>query len=147
LLVLFTGAKNSELAQLTPSAFKTQNGVLGIDFNRMIKTTDTERFTPISHTLIELGLMDFVKHQKKNKEQQLFPKVKVYKDNDTNFTNAYTIYNREYISKDKDKTFYSFRHLVNQKLKNKRMPTYIINDITGHSHAIGALLVFFRCLL
>lgn len=134
LLALFTGAKPSELAQLKLSAFKTQNGILGIDFNQMIKTTDSERFTPLSQTLIDLDIIRYVKYQKKQKSTQLFPEVKVYKDNGTNFTNAFTIYNRKYITEEDNKTFYSFRHLVNQMLKNKRIPTYIINDITGHSH-------------
>lgn len=134
LMALYTGAKPSELAQLIPNSFKTKNGILGIDFNMMIKNNDTERFTPLSKDLIDLGIMKFVKHQKKNKEKQLFPSVRLYSDNGTNFTNAFTIYNRKYISQEKDKTFYSFRHLINQMLKNKRIPTYIINDITGHSH-------------
>ncbi len=134
LLALYTGAKPSELAQLTPQAFIIKNKILGIDFNMMIKTTHSERFTPLSNELLNLGFMKFVNHQKGNKEKQLFPSVKVYADNGTNFTNAFTIYNRKYISQDKDKTFYSFRHLVNQMLKNKRIPTYIINDIIGHSH-------------
>jgi integrase len=105
LLALFTGAKNTELAQLRVSAIKKKNGILGIDFNQMIKTTYSERFTPLSQTLIDLGFMEYVKFQKRNKQLQLFPAVVVYQDNGTNFTNAYTRYNREFITKEKDKTF------------------------------------------
>lgn len=137
LLALFTGAKPSELAQLQTTSIKKKNGIIGIDFNQMIKTTDSERFTPLSQTLIDLGFMKYIRYQKKEKSTQLFPAVRVYKDNGTNFTNAFTNYNRAFITQEKNKTFYSFRHLVNQMLKNKKIPSYIINDITGHSQDSG----------
>ena len=137
LLCLFTGAKPTELAVLQVSDIKTKEGVIGIEFNDHVKNYYNLRFTPLSKTLLDIGFLNFVKHQKKLKHKQLFPAIKMYKGGGTNFTNYYTIYNREFISQDKDKTFYSLRHLVNQKLKNKETPLYIINDIMGHSDGHG----------
>ena len=133
LLALYTGAKPTELAILKTSAIKQISGVWGIDFNEMIKGADTERFTPLSAALIDIGFLNYVKYQKQQHKTILFPQIKIYKEG-TSFTNKFNTYNREYITLDKTKSFYSFRHLVNQKLKNKKTHPYIINDITGHSH-------------
>ncbi|WP_321778117.1 hypothetical protein [Sulfurimonas sp.] len=137
LLCLFTGAKPTELAMLQVSDIKTKEGVIGIEFNDHVKNHYNLRFTPLSKTLLDIGFLNFVKYQKKLKHKQLFPAIKMYKGGGTNFTNDYTIYNREFVSKEKDKTFYSLRHLVNQTLKNKLVHIYIINDITGHSDGYG----------
>lgn len=137
LLALYTGAKPTELATLKTSSIFLFEGIWVIDFNQMIKGTDTERYTPIADALIDIGLLKYLNYQKKKKETLLFPSIKVYKSEGTSFTNDYSKYNREHISSDINKTFYSFRHLVNQKLKNKKVNAYIINDITGHSHVGG----------
>lgn len=133
LLCLFTGAKPTELALLQVSDIKTKDEVTGIEFNDHVKNHYNLRFTPISKVLIDIGFIKFVNYQKKSKHKKLFPTATIYKSGGTNFTNDYTKYNRKYISADKDKSFYSLRHLVNQKLKNKQTPIYIINDIMGHS--------------
>ncbi len=137
LLCLFTGAKPTELAMLQVSDIKTKEGVIGIEFNDHVKNHYNLRFTPLSKILLDIGFLNFVKYQKKLKYKQLFPAIKMYESGGTNFTNNYTIYNREFISQEKDKTFYSLKHLVNQKLKNKEKPLYIINDIMGHSDGYG----------
>jgi integrase/HEPN domain-containing protein len=137
LLILFTGAKPSELGTLKLTSIKMKDEIYGIDFNLMIKNTKTERFTPLSQTLIELGFLKYISYQKKLKETMLFPNIRIFKSGGINFTNDFTIYNRKYITTDENKTFYSFRHLVNQMLKNKKTPLYIINDIVGHSDGKG----------
>jgi integrase len=137
LLILYTGAKPFELGTLKINSIKKKNGIWGIDFNEMVKNTSSERFTPLAQTLIDLGFLKYVSYQKKQKETMLFPAIKIYKGGGINFTNEYTIYNRKYITNDENKTFYSFRHLVNQKLKNKKTRVYIVNDILGHSDGEG----------
>lgn len=107
------------------------------DFNNNIKNKFTNRRTPISEQLIKIGFMDYVKYQKKYEEEMLFDKVKFYSDNNINFTNKFSLYNRKYITKEREKTFYSFKHLVNQSLKNTKTPIYTINDIVGHSDGKG----------
>lgn len=125
------------MGTLKINSIKKKNGIWGIDFNEMVKNTSSERFTPLAQTLIDLGFLKYASYQKKQKETMLFSAIKIYKGGGINFTNEYTIYNRKYITSDENKTFYSFRHLVNQKLKNKKTPLYIINDIIGHSDGKG----------
>ena len=137
LLCLFTGAKPTELAMLHTKDIKTIDGVIGIQFNDYIKNHYNLRFTPLSQTLLDIGFLDYVKYQKKQKQKQLFPSVKLYSGGGTKFTNDYTKFNREFITQEKDKSFYSLRHLVNQKLKNVKTQVYIINDIMGHSDGYG----------
>jgi len=137
ILALFTGAKPVELGTLKLSSIKKKNGMWGIYFNQMFKTVDSERFTPLSQVIIDLGFLKYVQYQKKQKEKLLFPTISVYKSGGINFTNDFTQHNRKYITEEKDKTFYSIRHLVNQMLKNKKTPVYIINDILGHSDGQG----------
>lgn len=137
IMILFTGARPMELGTLEISSIKKKNGIWGIHFNQMIKTVHSERFTPLGQVLIDIGFLKYVSFMKKQKETRLFPTLKVFASGGISFTNDFTTYNREYITKDKDKTFYSFRHLVNQKLKNKKTPIYIINDIIGHSDGKG----------
>ena len=135
LICLYTGAKPTELAQLKTSNIKTINGVIGIDFNNEIglKTQYNVRFTPFAQELLDTGIMNYVRFQEKRKSKSLFPSITIYPSSGSSFTNAFTEYNRKYITQEKDKTFYSLRHLVNQKFKNKRTATYIINNVTGHS--------------
>lgn len=132
LLSLYTGAKPTELALLKPEYIKTVEGIKGIDFG-YLKNEYSIRFTPLADALIDLGFLDFVKHQKKQKYEQLFPEIKKYKNGETNFTNKINKYCKKYVTQDEKKSFYSIRHFVSQKLKRKKVELYIINDVMGHS--------------
>lgn len=139
LLILFNGgAKPTELAQLYISDIKKEKGLWIIDFNNKEtkKLKDVKyntRKIPLSQKILDLGFLDYVNYQKKSKSEKLFPTIKIYKSGHTNFTNKFSEYNRKYITKEENKSFYSFRHLINQSLKNNKTPLYIINDIMGHS--------------
>lgn len=137
IMILFSGARPIELGTIELSSIKKKNGIWGIHFNQMYKSVHSERFTPLSQTLIDIGFLKYVSYMKKQKETRLFPNLKVFASGGISFTNDFTIYNREHITQDKNKTFYSFRHLVNQKLKNKLVPIYLINNIIGHSDGKG----------
>ena len=79
---------------------------------------------------IDIGFLEYVN---KHKNKLLFPSIKYYDNKEPDFTTRISDYVRRYITKEKNKTFYSFRHLVNQRLKNHKVESYIIRDITGHS--------------
>ena len=140
LLAIFNGgAKPTELAQLYTSDIKKHKGIWIIDFNnedgKILKDDYyNSRRVPIAQKILDLGFLDYVDYQKKQKSKQLFPKIVKYNSSGTNFTNNFSIYNREYITTDPKKTFYSIKHLVNQTFKNNKVDLYIINDITGHSY-------------
>ena len=134
LLALFTGAKPMELGLLKTTSITEVEGVIGIDFNQMIKNVYTERFTPLSMYLLDLGFLKYVDYMKNQNEEKLFPAIKEYRSG-ISFTNFFSAYNKKYVTEDPKKTFYSLRHLVNQKLKDKKTRSYIINDILGHAHS------------
>lgn len=132
------GAKPTELAQLHISDIKKYKGIWVIDFNNkeekeLKNDYYNSRRVPIAQKMIDIGFLDYVKEMKKRGYIKLFPTVKRYKSGGTSFTNKFSQYNRDYITKDEKKSFYSIKHLVNQELKNHKVPLYIINDITGHS--------------
>ena len=140
LLAIFNGgAKPTELAQLYTSDIKKHKGIWIIEFNneddKMLKDDYyNSRRVPIAQKILDIGFLDYVNYQKKQKSKQLFPKIVKYKGGGTNFTNTFSIYNKKYITTDSKKTFYSIKHLVNQIFKNNKVDLYIINDITGHSY-------------
>lgn len=140
LLAIFNGgAKPTELAQLYTSDIKKHKGIWIIDFNneddKILKDDYyNSRRVPIAQKILDIGFLDYVNYQKKQKSKQLFPKIVKYKGGGTNFTNTFSIYNKKYITTDSKKTFYSIKHLVNQTFKNNKVDLYIINDITGHSY-------------
>ena len=140
LLILFNGgAKPTELGQLYTNDIKKHKGFWIIDFNNKEtkKLKDVKyntRKIPLSQKILDLGFLDYVNYQKKLKSEKLFPSIKIYTSNETSFTNKFSVYNRAYITKEKNKTFYSFRHLVNQSLKNNKVQLYLINDVMGHSY-------------
>jgi len=139
LLALYTGARNAELAQLHYRDIKEIDGIWSIHITdlsddpkerKQVKNSNSLRVVPIAKGLVDIGFLEYVKHQR---NKLLFPAIKYYDNKEPDFTTRISDYVREHITKDKNKTFYSFRHLVNQKLKNNRVESYIIRDITGHS--------------
>lgn len=140
LLAIFNGgAKPTELAQLYTSDIKKHKGIWIIDFNneddKILKDDYyNSRRVPIAQKILDIGFLDYVDYQKKQKSKQLFPEIVKYKGGGTNFTNNFSIYNRNYITDNPKKTFYSIKHLVNQTFKDNKIDLYIINDITGHSY-------------
>jgi site-specific recombinase XerD len=140
LLAIFNGgAKPTELAQLYTSDIKKYKGIWIIDFNneddKMLKDDYyNSRRVPIAQKILDIGFLDYVDYQKKQKSKQLFPQIVKYKGGGTNFTNNFSIYNREHITTDKKKSFYSIKHLVNQTFKDNKVDLYVINDVTGHSY-------------
>lgn len=139
LLSLFNGgAKPIELAQLYVKDIKQVNGIWVIDFNndddKKLKAPNfNTRIIPIAQKILDLGFLDYVKHQKKQKSLRLFPQITIYQSGHSCFTNKFSQYNRDYVTQDEKKTLYSIKHLVNQTLKNNKIDIYTINDITGHS--------------
>jgi len=141
LIALYLGARNAELTQLHYRDIKEINGIWSITITsfspdnterKRVKGENSLRTIPIAKGLIDIG---FLKYVQKQKNKLLFPKV-VYRgeDQEPNFTNNINLYIKEHIRQANErKTFLSFRHMVNQKLKNTKTELYIINDITGHS--------------
>jgi len=141
LIALYLGARNAELTQLHYRDIKEIDGIWCITITgfspdnterKRVKGENSLRTIPIAKGLIDIG---FLKYVQKQKNKLLFPKIKYSgEDQEPIFTNEINLYIREHIRQANErKTFMSFRHMVNQNLKNKDVKLYMINDITGHS--------------
>ena len=141
LIALYLGARNAELAQLHYRDIKEIDGIWCIsitDFagdpneRKRTKNEHSRRTVPIADALIDIG---FLKYVNKHKNKLLFPAVKYYgKSQEPGFTSRISAYIQKHIKgPGEKKSFLSFRHMVNQKLKNTKTELYIINDITGHN--------------
>lgn len=74
---LYTGARVSEVAKLKLTDFETIKGVECVRFQGELKTKTSKRLIPLHPDLLRLGIMEWVKEQKKRGEQRLFPTVKI----------------------------------------------------------------------
>ncbi len=141
LIALYLGARNAELTQLHYRDINKIKGIWCITITgfspdnterKRVKGENSLRTIPIAKGLIDIG---FLKYVQKQKNKLLFPKIKYLgEDQEPIFTNEINLYIREHIRQANErKTFMSFRHMVNQNLKNQDVKLYMINDITGHS--------------
>lgn len=81
LLLLLTGARREELAQLTVDDIKVKDGVDVISINPTdddgrTKTEQSRRLVPIHHELRRLGFLRYVADRRRAGDRQLFPALK-----------------------------------------------------------------------
>lgn len=147
LLALFTGGRLGELTQLHKSDIVKEDGIWCIEITdergtednpKRLKNKSSERLVPIHSQLIELGFLDYVQEQKKNKETtRLFPELTFTKaDYFTRRCGRW--YNQFYLRKklritDPQLTFHSFRHTVGNGLKQKKIQESFVAELLGHS--------------
>jgi integrase len=82
--------------------------------------------------LIEMGLLAYAEEQKKRGALRLFPELREYEGKTTHyFSKWWGRYAREFVTKDKDKTFHSFRHRAVDELR-KRAPYPVAQAVLGH---------------
>jgi integrase len=84
LLLLFTGARREELAQLTVDRVKSVDGVPylaidPIDEDGALKTEESKRAVPIHRELLRLGFLDFVQKRRDAGGKQVFDELKANK--------------------------------------------------------------------
>ena len=100
-----------------------------------LKNQNSKRKVPVHPKLIELGFIDFVNEQKKNKQQLLFNKLSYSPKNKYNkkMSAWFARYLEEIGITQESKVFHSFRHLVKQSLRNYGVPKEFQNAICGWS--------------
>ncbi len=161
----FTGARTNEIAQLDTADIREIDGYPCFDFcpdapgafeAKRVKT-DEARQVPIHPRLIELGFLDYVESQRRDKQKKLFGDGLAYlpprnEDHDHNkegwaksaskfFNEAPKGYLVEIgVHKAHDgKSLYSFRHTLETNLRHARRngkrnaDQYLIDAITGHT--------------
>jgi len=173
LVAYFSGARTNEIAQLDASDIKEVDGYLCFDFcsdepgafeAKRIKTGEA-RQVPIHPRLIELGFLEYVESQRRDRQRKLFGDGLRYLEPRQRGQSVETDHNKEGWAKSASKFFneapkgylvaidvhqpkdgksiYSFRHTVETYLRHakrdgKELDSTIIDAITGHAQKDAA---------
>jgi len=150
LIILYTGARVTEVCQLEKKDFETIDGIwcLSVNdvptkdekeeiwggFKKRLKTKDSVRDIPVHSKLIELGLKKFVDASK----GRIFPDIKAVagklaKEPCRRFNDF--ILPRTGVKVPFVKTFYSFRHTTLNHLKQQDITSEKRAQLAGHSTA------------
>lgn len=138
MLMIYTGARNEEMAQLHVSDVKEVEGVWCIDINRdtpdkQLKNKFSKRLTPIHPAVIERGFLTHVDAVRAAGNVHLWPAL-------TKGERGYNApvsrwFNRRLADlglKTPKKDSYSLRHTFSNKLKQQGVAEYVIDRLTGH---------------
>ncbi|WP_439636233.1 tyrosine-type recombinase/integrase [Oceanicaulis sp.] len=146
IIALYTGARASEIAQLTLDRVKESSEYphLRIDLdpadaNSSLKTVAAHRLVPIHPDLLELGFDDYVKRIRKKGSARLFPdwkraSNKRYSDSRSqrNFNEKLCTAIAEY---QPAPSFHSFRHHMKGLMMRYSVPTQVQNFLLGHEQS------------
>lgn len=149
LLGLFTGARLNELCSLYVADVVTLEGVPCIDINynkpdKHLKKKSSARVIPLHPTLIEAGFLEYVKSKQAEtrggagrSDKRLWPELNYNQSNKYagSFGQWFSRYNRQFITKDRKKSFHSFRHTLTHNLMIHHVPEELRMAIDGHSNA------------
>ncbi len=139
LLALFTGARISELCQLSISDIYQFGGLWVMSINNYqnnhLKTPTSRRIIPIHLQLIQLGLLDYVDDVKEF-GGRLFPYLTPAPGGNRSATSSerFSKYRHEIGISDPQKVFHSFRATVNDSLKQQGVAEESRCQFVGHKH-------------
>lgn len=138
LLALYTGARQTELAQLQLSDFVAVDGVHCLNINgdgegKRLKTKAAKRMIPLHLELLRLGLVTHVTTLRQKGESRLFPELQPRRDG---YGQTVSKWFRRFRIRcgitDRRKVFHSFRHTVIDALKQAGFPKEQIASLVGH---------------
>lgn len=153
LLMLFSGARPSEIAQLLVKDIRHQDGYPCIsiltdydpsdphDQEHVVsyKTENAKRLIPIHPTLIELGFLDYVREMEVAQSVRLFPEWKKSDDPRKLYTSVSWIRNinekmiPRVVNRHPRPTLYSFRHTWKTLMATHSVSMQFQNQIMGHA--------------
>jgi len=151
LMVAFTGARVTELAQLLVSDLVQEDGVWYVHIRvtypewQKLKgyypgVTDgpSVRCVPIHAELVRLGLPEYASAIKAAGHERLFPMVPVSEVNNAggSFSSWFSSF-KTARGLGPEHTFHSFRHTVETSLKRLKENPFHINQLTGHAQPGG----------
>lgn len=137
MIAAYSGMRINEITQLRYKDILRRNGILCFNINReegkTTKNTNSIRVVPIHSKLLELGLIEFIDTRKNGKT--------IFGVNNKIFSEIFrNQIQRKRICKDKEKTFYSFRHYFIDYLVQREVETNVIAQIVGHEKQYKILL-------
>jgi len=131
-LLLLTGARLEEMAQLRTSWFIRRDGVEVIDLHdAQVKSAHSRRYIPLHRDLLDLGILDLVRRS----PDRLFPELR-YRLSAERWSGAISMkLNRtidEALGRDRRLTVHSLRKTFEHAAYVIGVPKPSINAITGH---------------
>lgn len=138
LLGLFTGARVSELAQLTRGDVFTDGGDLYLSItdegeHQQLKTTKSRRVLPVHPELIRLGFVDYWTGLGGAPSESLWPNLPLRKGKPGGYFSQWFGEFRKEVGLGKYPDFHCFRHTVRTQLAEARYPEAVKDRVTGHS--------------
>ncbi|MDF4845834.1 tyrosine-type recombinase/integrase [Vibrio parahaemolyticus] len=140
-LLLYTGARVSEICQLDTADIKLIEDVWCIDINdigqdKRLKSASAKRLVPIHPELINRGFLHYAQTRYENKQQKLFNfrATGVNKDWSSRFVNRFgkILDDLGFIASYRP-TLHSLRHTFIDELQQAGTPENVVSDIVGHS--------------
>ena len=147
LILLFTGARREEAAQLLVSDVKEHDGIWYFDITpdeelgersgeprKKLKTQGSKRRVPIHSKLLEFGFLRYVEETKKGRHSRLFYQLE---KNRNGYGDAVGKWFGRHLNKigitDPAKVIHSFRHTVVTRLTAAGVPQDMREVIVGHA--------------
>lgn len=131
-LLLLTGARLEEMAQLRAPWFVCRDGVDVIDLHEaQVKSAHNRRLVPLHRDLLDLGILDLVRRS----EDRLFPELRYRASAERWSGSISTRLNREIdsaLGTDRRLTVHSLRKTFEHACYTTGIPKPTINAITGH---------------
>ena len=138
LILLHTGARVGEVAQLGVNDVKKEDGVWCFDVHpsdeTSVKTKSSIRLVPIHSYLIKEGFIKYFEEIRREGHTQLFPALKKSANGYGSAISKW--FNKRLREKgitDKKKVLHSTRHTFITKLKQLDIQDHLISELVGHT--------------
>jgi integrase len=141
LIAAYSGARQGEICQLLVTDIKEENDIPYMriteedeDGNivKTVKNENSKRLVPLHPVIVEMGFLKFVELRKAQGKRVIFETRSHRPLTGQYYSKRFQEFNRKQITNDPKKVFHSFRHLVHNELKQKKVPADIYHSITGH---------------
>ncbi len=134
LVALYTGARLSEIYNLTQNDIKQTSDIKCFSFNedgdKKVKTKNSIRDIPIHKQLIELGFLEFVNASSKAGNKLIFANI----SSADAASKAFSRLLKKLDIKTDKKSFHSYRHTLIDNLRALGAPKDISQAIVGHAN-------------
>jgi integrase len=140
-LMLYSGARPAEVAQLHVEDVRQEHGVWIMDINdygeseKRTKTAGSRRVVPIHSALIALGFLKHIERQRAVGEVQVFPEIEIPEEGQiaAQFSREFNRYLAKIgVKKGKDIVTYSLRHTFIDRARAAGFLDDVIAIVVGH---------------
>jgi integrase len=142
LLALYTGCRLEELCQLNIKDIKKVSDIWVLDIkeelqsDKRTKTESSNRFVPLHPIITEdLNFLGYVNQLKDKEETRLFPDLKKQSGRFGHYpTRWFGTYKKDcgIVAPPNKKVFHSFRHNVQDNLKQQLISESLVDELAGH---------------